>query len=309
VSEPRDHHFIPAFYLRQWCNPTRADKLIEYSINHGKLVPKLVGPRATGFQRDLYAFPELPPDLAQLMERTFFNCADNVASAALQMLLSGNNRWTSKTRSGWSRFVIGIYLRHPDAFAELRAAAASGEWGSEGDVQRQYELVRRQCDPTTFDEYIAQNPPLGAKMELALIMQLHNASTIVRHVNNMAWEVVDVSAASHRLLTSDRPVDLDRLNLRAPGGAIMMPISPSKLFVAFNDPQALLYLRDLNSRRPRDIVGLANRKTIERARRYVWARDSSQQTFITKHMGKRREPLPLFPNLGEREGLSDGGRS
>jgi hypothetical protein len=70
----------------------------------------------------------------------------------------------------------------------------------------------------------------------------------------------------------------------------------------------LPYLRDLNSRRPRDIVGLANRKTVERARRYVWAQDSSQETFIGKHMGKKREPLPLFPNLGERECLREGER-
>jgi hypothetical protein len=172
--------------------------------------------------------------------------------------------------------------------------------GSEGDFQRQYELVRRQGDPATFDEHIAQNPPLGPKMELDLIMRLLDDATIIRHVNNMVWDVVDVSAASHRLLTSDRPVDLDRLNLRAPGGAIMMPISPAKLFVAFNDPRWLSYLRDLNSRRPRDTVGLANRKTVERARRYVWAQDSSQETFIGKHMGRKRELLPLFPNLGER---------
>ena len=32
MSAPHDHHFIPAFYLRQWCDPTKNDKLIEYSI-------------------------------------------------------------------------------------------------------------------------------------------------------------------------------------------------------------------------------------------------------------------------------------
>jgi hypothetical protein len=232
------------------------------------------------------------------MEQRFFDYADRVAADALQMLLSGNRRWTPETRSGWSRFVIGIYLRHPDAIAELRAAAP-GEWGSEGDVQRQYELIRRPSDPATFDEYIAQNPPLEVKMELDLIMRLLDNATIIRHVNNMVWDVIDVSAASHRLLTSDRPVDLDRLNLRATDGAIMMPISPTKLFVAFNDPRWLPNLRELNSRRPDEIVRLANRRTVERARRYVWAQGPSQEAFIAKYMGKKLEPLPLFPGLGE----------
>ena len=41
----------------------------------GKLVAKLVGRRATGFERDLYAFPELPPDKAQFIEQQFFDYA------------------------------------------------------------------------------------------------------------------------------------------------------------------------------------------------------------------------------------------
>lgn len=105
-------HFIPAFSLAEWCDPGSDDKLLEYSIEHGKVVSKRAGPRATGFQRDLYAFPKLPPDQAQFIERRFFDYADRVASNALQMLLVGDNRWTSETRSAWSRFVIGVHLRY-----------------------------------------------------------------------------------------------------------------------------------------------------------------------------------------------------
>src|SRR6202030_2690526 len=108
----------------------------------GKLVAKLVGRRATGFERDLYAFPELPPDKAQFIEQQFFDYADRVAADALQMLLAGHNRWTSETRSAWSRFVIGVHLRHPDAIPELRAAARS-VWNGNGETfQREYELIR-----------------------------------------------------------------------------------------------------------------------------------------------------------------------
>jgi hypothetical protein len=69
-----------------------------------------------------------------------------------------------------------------------------------------------------------------------------------------------------------------------------MAISPTKLFVAVND---------MRSRRLRDIVGPVNTHIVERARRYVWAQDSSQQAFIGKHMGKKLESLPLFPTLGK----------
>jgi hypothetical protein len=110
----------------------------------------------------------------------------------------------------------------------------------------------------------------------------------------MAWGVIDVSASSHHLLTSDRPVILSKL--KEPAGSITTPISPTKLFLAVNDMRWLDYLR---RRRSRDIVGPINKQTVERARRYVWAQDSSQEAFIGKHMGKKLEPLPLFPNLGK----------
>jgi hypothetical protein len=297
MNIPHDHHFIPAFYLGQWCDSNNDDKLIEYSIKHGKLIPKPVGRRATGYQRDLYAFPELPPNLAQFIEQEFFDYADRVASDALQMLLSGDNRWTSETRSAWSRFVIGVHLRHPDAIPELRAAATS-VWANDDEIkrqsQRQYELIRKPTDPVTFDERIAEIDPLVAvKVELNTIMKLIDNEKICGHINNMVWDVIDVSAATRHLLTSDRPVILSKLKER--DGSIMMPISPAKLFVAVNHARWLSYLKGV---RPRDIVGPANRQTIERARRYVWAQDTSQEGFIRKHMGKKLEPLLLFHNLG-----------
>src|SRR5882672_7591028 len=102
---PRDYHYIPVFYLKQW---TRLDrKLTEFTVKHGKLIAKPVGPKGTGFQTDLYAFPELPPELAQHIEDIFLKYADNTASLALNILLSGGNSWTSELRSAWSRFLIG----------------------------------------------------------------------------------------------------------------------------------------------------------------------------------------------------------
>jgi hypothetical protein len=82
MNAPRDHHFIPAFYLKQWAGPD--GKLIEYTRKGGKLIPKPVGPRSTGYERDLYAFPELPPDAAQFMEQVFFAYADQKASRRAQ---------------------------------------------------------------------------------------------------------------------------------------------------------------------------------------------------------------------------------
>lgn len=43
-----------------------------------------VGPDATGYEFDLYAFPELPAEQAQYVEQKFFDYADRVAAEALK---------------------------------------------------------------------------------------------------------------------------------------------------------------------------------------------------------------------------------
>jgi len=93
MSEPHRHHFVPAFYLRQWHGPD--EKLVEYTIKHRKLIPKPVSAEATCFQRDLYEFRELPSTLSQFLEKEFFNYSDRNASDALKMLLDEKARFAA----------------------------------------------------------------------------------------------------------------------------------------------------------------------------------------------------------------------
>jgi hypothetical protein len=298
MNLPHDHHFVPVFYLSQWCDPTRTPlKLIEYTIKHGKLIPKPVGPDSTGFQFDLYAFPELPPDQSQFLEQKFFDYADRTASDALKLHLNPLNNtegWTPELTSAWSRFVVGLHLRHPDIMPELRAAAQALWEGSGKSSQRQYELMKQPGGPDTYDEYLARRDPLTPlKARVNLIMKIFDNEIVGEHVNKMKWAVIDVSASSHCLLTSDRPVGL--FNIKDAKGMITLPISPTRLFVTVNEPRIL---DDLGRRRPREIVGNVNTHIVTRARRFVWAPDQSQTPFIQKHMSTKLEPTPFFPNLG-----------
>ena len=293
MGAPRDHHFIPAFLLQQWAGPN--DKLIEYTIKHGKLIAKPVGPRSTGFEFDLYAFNELPPDVRQYVEEKFFNYADNIAAIALERHLTGSREpWSAKLLSAWSRFVICIHLRHPDAMPELRAGAQSIWEGSGAASQRAYEAVRKPEYPQTFDEHLATLDPLIAvKMRMNLVIASFDNEVFCAHVNGMSWAVVDVSASAIPLLLSDRPVEIS--NLKGIRGFVSMPISPTKLFVAANSPRGLDNLRRV---KPREIVQHVNLFIVSRARRFVWAQDESQQRFIGNHMSKNMEPTPLFPGIG-----------
>jgi hypothetical protein len=69
MNAPRDHHFIPVFYLSQWAGSD--GKLIEFTRKYDKLIPKSVGPRSTGYETDLYQFPDLPQDLRNIWRKYF----------------------------------------------------------------------------------------------------------------------------------------------------------------------------------------------------------------------------------------------
>jgi hypothetical protein len=121
-----------------------------------------VSAEATGFQRDLYEFRELPSPLSQFLEKEFFNYADRTAADALKMLLDGlpKHLWSSETLSAWARFLIGVHTRHFDTIPEIRDAAKS-LWVASGEQsQRIYEDSREPGDPATFDDWIALRDPL-----------------------------------------------------------------------------------------------------------------------------------------------------
>ena len=178
---------------------------------------------------------------------------------------------------------------------EIRTSAQALWDGSGAASQREYELICEPGDPATFDEYIAKNDPLIPRRARAnLIMKVFDNEIVGKHINNMRWGTVSLAASPHKLLTSDRPVGL--YNIKKPDGMITLPISPTKLLVAVNDQKLL---QNVSRVHPREVVSHVNKELVERARRYVWASDQSQEGFIERYMSTRLEPTPFFPSLGK----------
>ena len=153
------HHFIPAFYPQNWTNSS--DKVIEYSVKHHKIIPKPVGPNATGFEFNLYAFSDLPPEMVQAIEEKFFQYADNMASIALTRLLNPDKQYPSSLEilTAWTRFVIVVDLRHPDTMPEIREGVKRIWEGITATHQPRYERTKRPGDPPTLTEYLEKLRP------------------------------------------------------------------------------------------------------------------------------------------------------
>jgi Protein of unknown function (DUF4238) len=291
MSEPHDHHFIPAFYLTRWA---REDgKLIEFTRKHNKLIAKPVGPRSTGFEVDLYEARDLPEAQRQYLEKVWFQYLDRTANEALKIHMGEASQWTNELVNAWSRFVFGIHFRHPHAMPELRSAAKAIWEGSGSKFQNDWEEIKEPEHPKSFDKYLAKVDPFtAAKMQVNLIIKTFDNEELVGHMNQMVWGVIDVSTAPERFVTSDRPVCIH--NLKKPDGAIFLPISPSKLFVAAEERASL---DKVAAQKSIDLVRRVNAFVVGRARLYVWASDEAPGQFVETNMSIDMEPLPLFPNI------------
>jgi len=300
MSAPRDHHFIPAFFLKQWTG--RGGKLIEYTIKQRKLVAKAVGPRSTGFETDLYALTDLPPELVQYVEQVFWDYADRGAAQALDIQLGLiPAAWDAELRTDWSRFVIGVHMRHPDVMSELREAVRDIWDTPDPDTQAKYERIKTPNDPSILEDYVAKlDPSIPAKVRMNLIIKAFDNEEIGQRLNEMKWFVLDLSASRHTLLLSDRPVQLT--DLRKDDGIVALAVSPTKLFVAVNKTAiGTASEQRLRKAKPKEVVTAYNAFAVSRARRFVWTRDSSQEGFIGKHMSTAMEPTPFFPTFSRTE--------
>lgn len=133
-------------------------------------------------------------------------------------------------------------------------------------------------------------------MRVNLIIKALDNDVVGAHINQMTHAIFDISASPHRLLTSDRPVEL--FNLRGSNGVLSIPISPTKLFVAVNN-RAIL--DELRRAAPAKLVSNVNAFVASRARRFVWTQDASQERFVEDTMSTRLEPTPLLPNINRYE--------
>lgn len=289
------HHFVPVFYLKQWADAQ--GKVIEYSRKNGAVLDKRVGPKATGFEPGLNSFPELPPELAEFLEDEFLQTADDDAATALRILLAGEfHRLDTRLKSGWSRFLIGMRMRHPDAMKELRDISLRMWRTSNPSTQAEYEKHRIDSDPATLEELAAiADPLIEPKVQIRLIARAMDNEQIGRRINSARWEILDLSSAPHRLLTSDRPLDI--FQFQTDNGLLATPISPTKLFVATHrDP----ILGVLKRHSPNEIVRQMNQFIVKRARRYAYASSLAQDKFIKANMSATMEGTPFFPTMAEQ---------
>lgn len=293
MSDPSRHHYIPAFYLRQWATN---GFLCEMRKIRGKIIVSTKAPDATGFQKDLYKIEGVTPEIAQHFERTFMQMVDTEAANAMRKIPAGRSEtWSVRERDAWVRFLLSLVFRNPEAVAVVKAEMHR-IWNESFQVVRNnYESYKQPGDPDTPEEYLARtNPNSPAIAASNFLQRMMNSEAIANAMLKLRWGRVHFPDSRWTLVTSDRPLDLPH-GLGTKDSYMVLPIGPRTIFTGSNEP---LSLSGLSARKQAEMVRDLNVRTVSMARQYVWAVDDSARDFVRKFIG----------TLPERQLISDRAR-
>ena len=273
------HHYIPEFYLKQWAAPEDG-RLFEFARRYHKNVPKVVArpthPGGTGYVRGLNLMEAATPELREQFETVIMGTVDNRAQEALLKLKSDDNSpWLPKPRSSWTRFIISLMFRNPEALEKIRSQIAKLPLLNSAEARAAYEQMAQPGAPD-FDAYMRED--VGAA-RFQFILSMMNQKSLGNRINNMIWQRCTFANSPYSVLTSDRPVIFWQVNGRQ---VIVVPTGPNTLFVAFHDYADFERLR---STPLKELIVKVNRHVVERAVRFVWGADTHNQRFIENRLG------------------------
>lgn len=261
------------------------------------------GPKGTGYERGLYRLTGVPEDASEAVERKFMAQVDSLAKKALDVLLGEDTpAWTVPLRSAWSRFVTGLIFRNPERVREARKFLEDF-WLHDCDNRvEEYNRAKKPSD-TDYIDYIASS---AERVGLRFTMDQIDNTTIGSRINEMEWWTIDVTKVGRKLFTSDRPVILEH-GLVHPHSYLLLPISPTRLFLATNTREQANTLRAIPNR---ELVKSVNKYVIRRAQRYAWGTDKTELSFVAKHLSQEahldidffRTPRAQLA-LGEKAGI------
>jgi hypothetical protein len=281
---PKKHHYIPCFYLKRWAG---ADgRLCEFSRPYQNTVkPKRVHPAATGYVERLYSLKGFAEEHAHQIEERFFRPADSLANDALTKLENGgiDVPWSSQLRSAWSRFLLSLLTRCPEDIERFRIYWRKLLTSTNDQEEEEYRLQRSDDEPSTFAELMAAMTIQEFEESFfRLLIGLIDNAKIGNDFNGLRWNVIDTAASRLELLTSDRPVSRPVL-LGDPDGRLLLPIGPTRLFIAARDDR---YARSLKHVPSEKIVRETNEHVVGAAVTYVYGSNDAQLRFVQNRFGR-----------------------
>lgn len=283
MNEPRKHHYIPQFYLRNWCGAD--NRVICYKRIPSGTIHERVTPKSTAYQKDLYTLAHLSEDLRQVLEKDVTADVDNRAAVALHKMVAAKSTdtLTGADRLSWAQFVVSLPIRNPEAVADIK------ETSTRTGMEKAYEQAKQELPDwaqekdfkTEFEESVKEDRFtrfLSANYGLMVISELMLNPDFQDIILRMRWWVMDFSSAGISLITCDRPYMIFR-SIRNPRCLIYLPIGPHLGFFASPDPMKQGQLLRQNGK---SVVKEMNRWEASLAARYVYSADTQHTPLVEK---------------------------
>lgn len=287
MSAPKKHHYVPEFYLKRWAGEDR--KVSDFRRFAGELVHRRRFPSETGFEIELYSIRNhTDPDRRQIIEKRLMSRIDNGASRSLEyMEATDKPPADSVHRNAWTTFLLSLIYRSPMQVERLRQRIAANRDEVLKSLAPRYAGLRRDTDPETFEEYLANDDgKIDEESLLPLMQNVIGSKRIGTTLIQMTWGIMRFNLPTHGFLTCDIPIMLSN-GLGHRDSFVMLPMSPSTLFIAaarkpiidsFASQDAKIFERGIN-----DAI-------VQQARQVVISRDNAQRRFIDKRF--LRSPPP-----------------
>jgi hypothetical protein len=177
--------------------------------------------------------------------------------------------------------LLAQWLRSPEEISKLRLQGREIILKELERSPEEYLAVKGSAQEETLREWTEariKGVDEIATMTQMLPMGINNegpGSIII----NMRWEVIDLSASTVDLLTSDRPVTRFQ-GLKSRDCMIMIPLCPHQLFVATH------YDRGLQRQRPKQVARAANMSTVRAAHSRVYGTSNQHRPLVEKYLAR-----------------------
>ena len=278
MSIPRDHHYLPQFYIDRWARDGKVFRYVRPRGKDGPIDCKRKPPKAIAYQRDLYHQPDISDPIdSQSLELRFFQQIDDRAAKALQKL-EQRQHGTGEDRIALAQFMISRLHRSPSRLNAMRAELAERTLGAP------YENLEGE----EFDSVLKSI----TNRLLAMLVESSDATSMIAKFKIFN---IDVSGSSKTLLTSDRPIMVSA-QLIAHDAFMMLPFGPFRL-VLLTHKEAIA--RSFSSQNPDVLVAAVNQAVVEQSEDIVIAADTGatrmiERKFLRLNADQSRDSIGLI---------------
>src|SRR5262249_52860752 len=113
-AEGQKPHYIPGLFFKQWEGGEK--NRFEFDPHRDRVKRRFVHPDGTGYARGLYAIDDLDPNIVNAIENMFLKPSDGMAAEALLCFLREVEfPHPVRMRHAWTRFVLSLLIRYPEA--------------------------------------------------------------------------------------------------------------------------------------------------------------------------------------------------